>query len=98
MKINITEQIKLYLCDPEHEHACRLIGVESMKVDAISFGDLYTVDQIAQMAEDEGMNTWITYRGNWVIESNEIGGSFILREIPNGHVVLEAADGDELNG
>lgn len=64
----------------------------------MDFGPMHKPDTIARMAEREGLDTWISCRGNWVIETNRVEGSFILRELPNGHVVLEAADGDELNG
>lgn len=59
---------------------------------------MYTVDAIAQMAEDEGMDTWITCRGDWAIESKEIGASFILRELRGVCVEINVAEDDELNG
>jgi len=64
----------------------------------IDFGPMHKVDAIALMAEREGLDTWISWRGNWIIETNRVEGSFMLRELPNGHIVLEAADADELNG
>jgi len=64
----------------------------------LDFGPMHKPDTIARMAEDEGLDTWISCLGNWVIETRHVEGSFILRELPSGHVVLEAADGDELNG
>ena len=57
------------------------------------FGGMYGVDAIARMADDEGLDTWISCRGNWVIESKYIEGSFILIE-RNGEIYLEAADSE----
>ena len=80
-------------------HLLTTYGAEifSGGIPGLRFGGMFNPDTIARMAEDEGLDTWISCLGNWVIESKHIEGSFILVE-RKGEIYLEAANGEGHNG